>query len=543
QLDLDAVEDLSPKKDQILDNTLEVKNKDGPVRDVHLANFEPWATKRSQILNARSSDDTPRIIALGASLPAKFSVANKTKYRLQMLEDMSGLRKLADRSQKEFVNRVNELRQRFLIAWENNKRVESIEVITTLARLLSAPTTPSFFPIQWILVTDIIDLFGDNVYGRLLSKANEERKERGDGPLPSNFESTVVPPNTVEVAQNWFSKVDDIKEVVPRFYVETTLIGCQQFLDSTSLRASLLRLATMIEEQFHIFPVFITLSIYARVTSVKTAMIFGASSDETESVTPALEWIVQCVSYGAATIEDLGPLWEYCRKPEKHSSLIHAFVIGVSLKYLLNHCAEFCELFGVAIHFTLRKGRLHEVWGRYGIVEQCGHLCQSITPETISDECRQLSSIELLTHLLSVLVFVPDIPKKPMLHMFNAVINLIERLVSEDFVLTIAGVVQYIRVKYRTTVAEKVDHVMQQVLALIEAQSAAKPAIAMNLLEFAVMRLSIEGSVVKMVTNLLKRCAKSGQFASRVAYVIEDLTKLSEDNDELKQALIKMKLL
>lgn len=32
RIDLDAVEDISPKKDQILDNTLEIKNKDGPVR-------------------------------------------------------------------------------------------------------------------------------------------------------------------------------------------------------------------------------------------------------------------------------------------------------------------------------------------------------------------------------------------------------------------------------------------------------------------------------------------------------------------------------
>ncbi|KAK6047945.1 hypothetical protein COOONC_14550 [Cooperia oncophora] len=443
---------------------------------------------------------------------------------------------------------------------------------------------------------------------------------------------------------------------------------------------------------------------YARAYICKTAMILDpadrgphwkalndllqSSKPPTESVTPALEWIVQCVSYGAATIEDLGPLWEYCRKPEKHSSLIHAFVIGVSLKYLLNHCAEFCELivtqslppadletFGsrllqgqledgvppkvlslvwpyisrfekedymkcgaiwskfISRYFTLAElsdlcevtlqklstikdpteyfrthinnGRKYvRIWRQrfpisseteiicrysglrkfrdepYGsrcakasltavirvfevgsvadmeiidhIVEQCGHLCQSITPETISDEIRvidrlvssaldriwlpkepesymdilcdarsllyqsdgcmahivmlfisfgfrfyaaypespkkddfmkailanlyitipsiidpvkqfQLSLraiyvcllanslpkieqqvkftletldsltvpstqfIELLTHLLSVLVFVPDIPKKPMLHMFNAVINLIER--------------------------------------------------------------------------------------------------------------------
>lgn len=45
--------------------------------------------------------------------------------------------------------------------------------MTELARLLSAPTTPCFFPVQWVIVTDILDLFGKLVYERLVSKANE----------------------------------------------------------------------------------------------------------------------------------------------------------------------------------------------------------------------------------------------------------------------------------------------------------------------------------------------------------------------------------
>ncbi|XGW19981.1 hypothetical protein V3C99_003643 [Haemonchus contortus] len=842
QLDLDAVEDLSPKKEQILDNTLETKAKDGPVRDVHLAQFESWASKRAQILSTHGSTELATISCFGATLPAKFSVLDKTKYRLQMLEDMSGLRKLSDISLNEFVGHVNELRQRFLTAWEDNKRVESIEVITELARLLSAPTTPSFFPVQWILVTDIVDLFGEYVYDRLLLKANEERKAAGDGALPSNFESSDVPPNTVDVAKNWFNKVEDIKEAVPRFYVETTLIGCQRFLDSTCLRASLLRLATMIEKFPHPLS-----AAYARAYICKIAMILDpadrgphwkalndlmqSSKQPTEFVTPALEWIVQCVSYGAATVEDLGPLWEYCKRPENQASLIHAFMIGVPHKYLLNHCVEVSELivsqtlppadletFGS----RLLQGELAEdlhpkvfslvwpyisrfekenfmkcsaVWSKfisryyakaeltdlckltleklscmkdpteycdylstiienileysgsdfpllvkskpfvdlldyvrdepYGsrcakavltaitrvfevgsvknleiidlIVEQCGRLCQSIHPETISDEIRvidrlvasaldrpwlpkdperqldlicraraclfqsngciahtvsmiisfgfrfyaaqkpsskksdfmraisanlyitilaitdpvkrfqlslravyvclltnslpkieaqlkyTLETLDSLTippaqflpffsHLLSVLVFVPDLPHKPTLYWFNAVVNLIERrdwpaghetvygdawirclhylwAVSQpDFPLNFGNVISndiyYGSSKaYLAVVTEKADYVMQQILALIEAQSTAKPTVAMNLLEFAVMRLEIEGPVVKLVTNLLKRCAKSGQFGTRVAYVIDDLTKLSEDNDELKEALIKMKLL
>ncbi|VDK56521.1 unnamed protein product [Cylicostephanus goldi] len=65
---------------------------------------------------------------------------------------------------------------------------------------------------------------------------------------------------------------------------------------------------------------------------------------QTENVAPALEWIVQCVSYGAATIEDLGPLWEYCKQSEQRGMLLHAFVLSIPLKYLLNHCLKVCEI-------------------------------------------------------------------------------------------------------------------------------------------------------------------------------------------------------
>lgn len=54
-----------------------------------------------------------------------------------MMEDMSGLRRLSDISQNEFVSHVNELRERFLKAWDDNKRVESVQVgITALGNAL-----------------------------------------------------------------------------------------------------------------------------------------------------------------------------------------------------------------------------------------------------------------------------------------------------------------------------------------------------------------------------------------------------------------------
>ncbi|VDL82047.1 unnamed protein product [Nippostrongylus brasiliensis] len=675
RVDLDAVDDISPKKEQVLDNTLETKSKDKPVRDVDLPDFERWASKRAQILSLQSTgmeSATATLSSSGGTLPAKFSVSNMTKYRLQMLEDMSGLRKLSDISQNEFVSHVNELRECFLTAWDNNKRVESVQVITELARLLSAPTTPPFFPVQWILVTDIIDLFGKLVYDRLFFKANEERKSNGESFLTSDFVSSDIPPTTVDIAKNWFAKVDDIKEVVPRFYVETTLIGCLRFVDNSQLSTSLLRLAAMVEKFPHPLS-----AAYARAYICKIAIILDptnraphwkalndwmqSSKLPTDFITPALEWVVQCVSYGATTVEDLNPLWEYCKKPDQQCSLIHAFLVGVPLKYLLNHCVNFCELdpseqlvhLAAIIEHIVEYGgqdfyllfetkpftdlldyvrdephgsrcaravltaviRMFEVGGvedyiiAEQIVEQCGVLSKSIRPETISDESHPgqslrhnsitsrpgdaatteallLSCLEtldqlaipaadcvpLFTQFLAVLVFVPDVPRKPMLHIFSEFLDLLVRkkwpanseavqgdvwmlclhylwaVLQPDFLtrfLHVASNDVYYgsSAEYRAAVAQKVDIVMQQVLALVEAQTSTKPTVALALLEFVVMRMEIEGPVVKLVTNLLKRCARSGHFERRIALVIDDLTVLSETNEPLRQVLVKMKLL
>ncbi|ETN86523.1 hypothetical protein NECAME_05927 [Necator americanus] len=180
--------------------------------------------------------------------------------------------------------------------------------------------------------------------------------------------------------------------------------------------------------------------------------------------------------------------------------------------------------------------------------------------------------LSLYSQFLALLVFIPDQSNDRILDMFNIFVEIIQRKKmppnSEGFSGDVwmlclrylwAASQQEFSVKfmnvqsndvfygsseeYSTAVLEKVDFVMQQLLSLIEIQSTGIPTVALQLLEFAVMRLEIKGPVVKLVSNLLKRCAKSGLFETRVRCIIDDLTKLSETNEEVKQALVKLKLL
>ncbi|PAV61646.1 hypothetical protein WR25_00670 [Diploscapter pachys] len=344
--------------DSILDNTLEMKPSDNLAIDVEFLDFEPWRKKREKILKTFTTNEK---LELSSSFlptkPVNMRMVDKTKHRLEVLEDMSGLRKLSELSQQEFVNHVNELRELLLTAWTNNKRVEALRLVVELARMLSQTNTPFFYPSQWVLAIDIIDLFGLLVYKRLMAKTNEERKALKQSPLPANFNSEVIPTNTMDVARNWFCKIADIKELIPRFYIETSLIACLRFLDTPAIRVNLMRLATMCTKFQHGL-----CAAYARAYLCKTAMhldpsnrgphwkclndwLQGSSNLSSINLTwPALEWIIQCVAYSANSRDDIAPLWEYCRFEQHRDYLLRAFLSAVSSKYLNSYANDALDL-------------------------------------------------------------------------------------------------------------------------------------------------------------------------------------------------------
>ncbi|KAJ1372559.1 hypothetical protein KIN20_034742 [Parelaphostrongylus tenuis] len=193
--------------------------------------------------------------------------------------------------------------------------------------------------------------------------------------------------------------------------------------------------------------------------------------------------------------------------------------------------------------------------------------------ETLDDlSVPPLQLLSMFAQFLAVLVYVPDIPRKPALSLFDSFTYIIQRrkwcqdqesLLGDAWILCLRYLwavsqpdftVKFTNVQsndvyygsseaYRLVVMEKVDFIMQQLLSVIETQSPTKPTVALSLLEFVVVKLAIHGPVVKLVSNLLKRCVKSGQFELRIVHVIKTLTKLCETNDELKVTLIKMKVL
>lgn len=64
--------------------------------------------------------------------------------------------------------------------------------------------------------------------------------------LPENFTPDMVSESAKETCLNWFYKIASIRELLPRLYVEMSIIRCYNFIDSSAHKEALMRIAKMI---------------------------------------------------------------------------------------------------------------------------------------------------------------------------------------------------------------------------------------------------------------------------------------------------------
>lgn len=237
-------------------------------QEAHEENLKtPWQIKKSAIKNEYTitGNVTVKSSALaefvGSGVEDGSSARKVDKYdkRLASLEKrVNSADAKIEISQKEYESHIEKLNADLHKAWQSDDRVGTLKIAITLGKLLSDTSLPTFYPSMFVMVIDVLDKFRDLVYNRLLMKAEDSLNSNAPAAnssansknkrvrLPADFTTQDIPPLAKEICRNWFYKTSCIRELLPRIYVELSLLKCYKFLTDTDIPLILSRIGNMI---------------------------------------------------------------------------------------------------------------------------------------------------------------------------------------------------------------------------------------------------------------------------------------------------------
>uniref|UniRef100_A0A3B3TKX0 VPS35 endosomal protein-sorting factor-like n=1 Tax=Poecilia latipinna TaxID=48699 RepID=A0A3B3TKX0_9TELE len=106
------------------------------------ADFEPWSTKRGEILARFTTTEKLSInLCMGsdrgkAPNPGSSAVSEKVRTRLEELDDLEegSHRELLNLSQQDYANRIEELNQSLKEAWSSDQKVKALKIVIQQVR-------------------------------------------------------------------------------------------------------------------------------------------------------------------------------------------------------------------------------------------------------------------------------------------------------------------------------------------------------------------------------------------------------------------------
>uniref|UniRef100_A0A8D2QT84 VPS35 endosomal protein-sorting factor-like n=1 Tax=Zosterops lateralis melanops TaxID=1220523 RepID=A0A8D2QT84_ZOSLA len=348
------------------------------------SDFEPWSSKRGEIL-ARYTTTEKLSIVSGGCLPS--AVSEKVRTRLEELDDLEegSQKELLNLTQQDYMNRIEELNQSLKDAWSSDQKVKALKIVIQCSKLLSDTTVIQFYPSKFVLITDILDTFGKLVYERILSMCVDNRVS-----LPDNFSPESVNDTAKETCLNWFFKIASIRELIPRFYVEAAILKCNKFLSKTGISECLPRLTSMIRGIGD--PL---VAVYARAYLCRVGMEVAPQLKESLNknffdflltfkqihgdtvqnqlvvqcveiplyltlYSPAIDWILQCIAYHAPDVL-LTEMMERCKKLGNNALLLNSVMSAFRAEFIAARSMDFigmikeCDESGFPKHLLFRS--------------------------------------------------------------------------------------------------------------------------------------------------------------------------------------------
>ncbi|XP_033840805.1 VPS35 endosomal protein-sorting factor-like isoform X1 [Periophthalmus magnuspinnatus] len=334
--------------------------------------FEPWSAKRGEILTRFTTTEKLSInLCMGsdkgkATSPASSAVSEKVRTRLEELDDLEegSQRELLNLSQQDYANRIEELNQSLKEAWASDQKVKALKIVIQCAKLLSDTSVIQFYPSKFVLITDIMDTFGRLVYDRIWTMCSEPQ------PLSDAFTCEDVNDTAKETCLNWFFKIASIRELLPRLYVEASILKCNHFLNKTGISTTLPRLTAMVRGIGD--PL---VAAYARAYLCRVGMEVAPQLKDTlntnffdllrtfrqlsgESVqnqlvvqrvempeyltlySPAINWILQCIAYRAPE-PLLTEMMERCKTMGNNALLLNSVMRAFRPEFVAARATDF----------------------------------------------------------------------------------------------------------------------------------------------------------------------------------------------------------
>lgn len=217
----------------------------------------PWEFKKKQILSEYSvtgsilmnKDAYDPFEGTGIEDGTQTRHLDKYAERLAALERRQMNDQKVEITQGQFEAHVRKLSDNLDKAWARDERVASLKIAISLSKLLSDTNYPQFYPVMFVLVTDVLERFGEMVFNRLKNKAEDALNEGHTGKkrqrLPDDFCADDVPTVAKETCRNWFYKVACAKELLPRLMIEATLLRSYRFLTDGDYTQILARMASL----------------------------------------------------------------------------------------------------------------------------------------------------------------------------------------------------------------------------------------------------------------------------------------------------------
>ena len=363
--------------------------------------FEPWSAKRTNILGKYTTSERLSITTSFLSeeekerleVKAKVAAGDRTKSRLEQLDatEEGSMREMLNLSQKEYVKKIDEMHKGLIRAWDQEQRVKCLKIAIQCSKLLGDVSVIQFYPSKFVLITDILQSFGDLVFQRIYKKCLQDSGIKIDIP-PDQFDFSMVTDSARETCRNWFYKIASIRELIPRYYTEVAILKCYSFLTKSEYSQALCRLANTTKGIGH--PL---VSLYARCYISRLGMEIApeirvyllplftdfllsvsqfSSTPVTKSLTkqnldqnqfaslfvPGVEWILQCLAF-KATDNVFDDVLQAIQKNTNNSLVLNATMSMFPPSFISARAALFVDLIKDTTELGLTRSQLYRSLG------------------------------------------------------------------------------------------------------------------------------------------------------------------------------------